>query len=244
MPDAEPLRYEGPIDEVAIRIGSTQITLIRPADPDRMLDAPETDRRNRESGYMPYSVYLWPSSLLLAHELVRLDLPNGLPVLELGCGLGLVGLVGADRGLRMVCTDSDPIGLSFLERSREANQFSEANLRIAQLRYLDPMPGRFGLVLGADLFYERPLVHQVFDALNRALVTNGAALMASPYRSSLEEIDACCASYGFRYRVTEVESTDDRGAPIQGYLYRIWRAEVISESTKAKSGSITEETPC
>ena len=54
----------------------------------------------------PYGAVLWDSATDLAKALYALDL-HGHRVLELGCGCGLVGVVAALKGARVLCTDVD-----------------------------------------------------------------------------------------------------------------------------------------
>ena len=86
-------KYRGPSTVTTIHVGSTAIRLVRPAEPDRLLDDGEVHDLNRRDDYMPYWAYLWPGAFLLA-ELVARGRWAGEPALEIGCGLGLAGLVG------------------------------------------------------------------------------------------------------------------------------------------------------
>src|ERR1700743_1361829 len=58
--------YRGPTAVGTIRAGSATIRLVRPAEPDRLLDDGDVHRLNHEDDYMPYWAYLWPGAYLLA----------------------------------------------------------------------------------------------------------------------------------------------------------------------------------
>src|SRR3954462_8617633 len=105
--------YRGPTTMSTIRAGSTSIRLVRPAEPDRLLDDGDVHRLNREDDYMPYWAYLWPGAYLLADVVARRSWSGG-SALEIGCGLGLTGLVGMARGLSLRFTDYDDAPLSFV----------------------------------------------------------------------------------------------------------------------------------
>ena len=115
--------YDGPVIETEIRAGGRTIHLVRPGDPDRLLDDPEVAAWNQAVDYMPYWAYLWPGSFLLSAAVIAGDYPARTRTLELGCGLGLPGLVAVSAGLEVEFTDHDRTPLGFVERSVRANGF-------------------------------------------------------------------------------------------------------------------------
>ena len=94
--------YRGPVVVTAIELGGRTIRLVRPADPDRLLDDPLVVDWNRHDDYMPYWAYLWPAAYLLAEAVAREPWPTAgepaVDALEIGCGLGLAGLVAVATG--------------------------------------------------------------------------------------------------------------------------------------------------
>src|SRR4030095_2414799 len=63
-------------------------------------DDPDEDR-------LPFWAELWPSGTALATTVAGQDL-GGRRVLELGCGLGLVGVAAALAGARVLSVDRSP----------------------------------------------------------------------------------------------------------------------------------------
>jgi hypothetical protein len=63
--------YEGPTATSTLVFGGTEVRLVRPADPDRLLDDPGVVAWNRHDDYMPYWAYLWPGAYLLAEAVAR-----------------------------------------------------------------------------------------------------------------------------------------------------------------------------
>ena len=66
----------------ALEIGGRAIRVVRPGDPDRLLDDPAVLDWNRRDDYMPYWAYLWPGAYLLAEVVMREPWP------DLGPGTG------------------------------------------------------------------------------------------------------------------------------------------------------------
>src|SRR6476646_7230096 len=124
--------YTGPVVVATFEFGGRPIRLVRPTDPDRLLDDPAVLDWNRRDDYMPYWAYLWPAAFLLADAIAREDWPlpressRSFEALEIGCGLGLTGLVAVARGLRVQFTDYDPAPLAFVSRSAAENGFDSS----------------------------------------------------------------------------------------------------------------------
>jgi predicted nicotinamide N-methyase len=219
--------YRGPSTISTIRVGTMSIRLARPVEPDRLLDDPEVAALNRSDDYMPYWAYVWPGAYLLAEEVARRDW-SGEEALEIGCGLGLAGLVGVGKGLRVRFTDYDDAPLAFLRQSAEANGFAPGRYSTARLDWRDPPGESYRVILGADVLYERRLVPLVAGLLGKMLAAGGEALIADPYRASAEDFPAAVARHGLQCRVEPIEATSEALGVVRGTLHRVHRGSVIS----------------
>src|SRR5262249_44794793 len=118
-----------------IRIADRALTLLGPAQPDALLDDPDTERRfYAEDEFMPYWARPWAASLMLARFVCDGPAGDGRRAVELGCGLGLVGLAAALHGWRVTLTDYEPAALAFARASAELNgiaavEFARLNWR-------------------------------------------------------------------------------------------------------------------
>ena len=180
--------YSGPVVVTTLELSGRSIRLARPADPDRLLDDPVVLDWNRRDDYMPYWAYLWPAAFLLADAVAREHWPlpaadsRAPEALEIGCGLGLAGLVALARGLYVQFTDYDPAPLEFVLRSAAENGFDPTRFAVRRLDWRALPDERFSLILGADVIYEAPLVPLVANLLGTLLAPGGLGLIASPYR--------------------------------------------------------------
>lgn len=215
--------YEGPVSTSTFSIGGRDIRVVRPADPDRLLDDPGVLAWNRQDDYMPYWAYLWPGAHLLAEAVARESWAAGTQALEIGCGLGLAGLVGLARGLKVRFTDYDEAPLQFAARSAEENGFSSELYSIAMLDWRMLPDERYPIILGADVLYERRLVPLVADLLSQLLEPAGVALIAGPYRVATEDLDACLRDRGLVQDCEPIRTESEHG-PVRGTLHRIRRA--------------------
>ncbi len=213
--------YEGPVAVSTFRFADREIRVVRPGDPDRLLDDPTVLAWNRRDDYMPYWAYLWPGAVMLAEAVAREPLRVGTRALELGCGLGLAGLVGLARGLRVHFTDYDEAALEFVSRSVCANGFDPAASSTSRLDWRDPPDGRFPLILAADVLYERRLVPLVADVLIRMLEPGGFALIADPDRASAEGLPGALRGRGLTLESTPVIAEVPGQGTVSGTIHRV-----------------------
>ncbi len=188
--------YDGPCKVVDVPIGDHGVKVVVPADPDRLLDDPRVLDWNRRDDYMPYWAYLWPGAFLLANA-VAAEPWEGSPsgaVLEIGCGLGLAGLVALHAGIpRVHFTDYDATPLRFVAWSASENGFAPDRYETTTLDWRHLPDATFPVILGADVLYERPLVPLVANLLDRLLAPDGLALLAGPYRVASEDFAGALA---------------------------------------------------
>ena len=135
-----------------------------------------------EDERMPYWAEIWPSAVALAQWITqRFDL-SGKHVLELGCGLGLVGIVAALRGGRVLLTDYEEDSLRFARYNARRN-----GCRALEFRRVDwrspPLRRRYDFILGSDVIYERRSFGHLVALLKRFLARGGVALLSEPRRS-------------------------------------------------------------
>ena len=93
--------------EEAFHLRDQSFRLWVPFRPDSLLDSPEVLSANIQDDYMPYWAYLWPAALQIAESVLQSHWPKNTRVLELGCGLGLVGIAALAAGYCVSLTDYD-----------------------------------------------------------------------------------------------------------------------------------------
>jgi predicted nicotinamide N-methyase len=142
------------------------------------LATPDTDPDD-----FPYWTEIWEAGRALAGYLLRGPALRG-PVLELGAGVGLVGIAAALRGATVLQTDRIPDALRTARvNASRCGVEDRVQAVVADWRAW-PLRQRFRLVLGADIIY-RPALHPPLRALLRqVLTTGGIALLADPGRDS------------------------------------------------------------
>ncbi|WP_250846801.1 class I SAM-dependent methyltransferase [Aquisphaera insulae] len=225
--------YHGPVIVSRLEFAGHEVALVRPGEPDRMLDDQVVRELNRREDYMPYWAYLWPGACLLAQAIATepsesLDRLCGRgddrrEAIEIGCGVGLAGLVGLRRGLRILFTDYDPAPLDFVRRSVEESGLAADRFRTALLDWRSPPEGRYPLILGSDVLYESRLVPLVAGLLARLLEPGGEAWISDPGRNSAGGFRSEVESRGLDAGAEAISSRGDGGGVVTGILYRVRR---------------------
>ena len=157
-----------------------------PVRPDDLLDDLDEAAYEATDECIPYFGVLWPSGEALARHVLDAggDL-DGLDVLDLGCGVGAVGLAAMLRGARVTFLDWEPRALEFVRRSAERLGGEPAALVCGDWRDPDVV-GAFDRVLAADVFYESRNIAPVASFLAAHLAPGGEALLADPGRPEAE----------------------------------------------------------
>lgn len=202
---SEALSY--PTEPLELSIGSRRLSLLRVKDLERYVDREALLKDETEEP--PYWAHLWTGSLTLARYLEECIDCEGAAVLDLGCGLGLTGLVAALKGGNVV----------FADKERDAVAFAAANARrnhcpTFMARTLDftteELDRSFSLILGAEILYDRPTFPALAHFLARHLAPNGGALFSDARRTNTEEFYRQLDLVGLRWRREERIEREDR----------------------------------
>ena len=157
------------------------LEILRPRDAEALVDERAFAE---EDEFLPYWAELWPAGVGLARALDGRAL-RGVPVLELGCGLGLPSIVAARAGGRVLATDWSGAALELLHENAARNDVVLETMRADWTRPDELLArGPFPLVLAADVLYERRTAPVLADLLPRL---GDEVLLADPGRPPLEE---------------------------------------------------------
>src|SRR6185369_1699327 len=150
-------------EQTSIDVGGDAIALWRVADLERHVDR-EVLLAGDDPPEPPYWAHLWTGALVLAAAVPA----NAGSVLELGCGLGLPGLVAARRGARVTFVDRLAAPLAFVRASAAANRVGPVHLCVADFAD-EALRGSFDLILAAEVLYDRATLGTLPLALRRRL---------------------------------------------------------------------------
>jgi predicted nicotinamide N-methyase len=215
-----PVDALGPAVREKVFVEDKTFTLARPGDSDKLLDHPAIRSAFAADEYMPYWVDLWPAARMLAKVVARETWELGQEALEIGCGLGLPGIVALSRGLRVIFSDYDATALRFAADNARANGFRDFRTLQLDWRY-PPEDLRVPVVLGSDLVYEIRNVAPLVGLIKHVLLPGGICLLTDQDRVPANVLRESLASEGLTYTTQVVRAGEPGGRRLKGTLYRI-----------------------
>lgn len=179
-------RAIGPLVEESVAIPGTDrsVAIVRPADIDALLEHVVDDPEQN----LPYWAEVWPSGIALAATIAREpETVRGLPVLELGSGIGITAALALEAGADLAATDyaAESLLLTRLTCRRHTGRepaTHQVNWRAALPPTLPIPDGGFPVVLAADVLYERRDIIPLLDLAGRIVAHDGILWLAEPGR--------------------------------------------------------------
>ena len=215
-----------------VDLGVRSVHLTLPANPDGFVDDKDVLAAGERDDYMPFWANLWPASLPMARQVASQSWSAGLRTLEVGCGIGLVGIAALSRGLDVTFSDYDPLAVEIARGNARQNGFvteAPADMRFdwRDLKAVTLQP--FPVILGCDVLYELDTHGPVLDVIDRFMNVDGICWLGDPGRQYLPAF--CTAAKGRGYLV---ELRDDSGATVDSLPVGAFRLLVISRKRAAQ----------
>ena len=179
-----------PFKVLSLPIGNYKIKIAQIENPEFLFDdflnkKPEDEDFKDEQ--IPYWADLWPSAIALSEFLVdNSKLVKDKSVLEIGCGLGLVGIVAAKLGGLVTLTDYLPAALEFAEYNWKLNFKTKADVQLLDWRKpQNILP--VDVLLASDIAYESRSFKPLLKALKVLVKKDGLILIGEPNRKFAKE---------------------------------------------------------
>jgi predicted nicotinamide N-methyase len=181
--------------EQDVSIGDRVVSLLKPRNADDLISEADFVLDER----LPYWADLWPSSIVLANDLVQ-EKGASRSLLELGCGLGLVTVAAMIAGYDVLATDYYEDALLFTAENARRTVGSAPAVRLVNWRSLPGDLGTYERIVAADVLYEREYGPLVAEVVARLLAPGGLATIADPDRVAAPEFVRRGATLGLRAR--------------------------------------------
>lgn len=167
---------------------------------------------------------VWPAGLALAEEMSRFSIA-GKNILELGCGIGLTSLVLARRGARITACDHHPLAEDFLRQNAELNGLPPITFLNAPWLGPNPLLGRYDLIIGSDLLYERDHAPLLAGFIAHHATPAAEVLIADPGRGYVSPFSMLLASQGYVRTAQPLPMAKSVGMPAsRGQLFSFVRS--------------------
>ena len=194
-----------PTRRVKLQFGDVHIELLTVDRLEDYVDA-AAQLRDADAPEPPYWAHLWAGSRALAGLMAQADCA-GRRVVDIGCGLGLAGLVAARRGASVTMCDLFGEALRFARGSIELNAcragLVQMDLRASALR------GRFDYCVAADVTYDPSLQAATAGFLAAHLARDGRAWCAESVRTLDQGFQQACTGLGMLVSERDVCEPDE-----------------------------------
>ena len=170
------------------------------SDPDALLDTLVAKEDNHEDildERIPYWAELWSSAVALAGFLAENRLvQDGMVVHEIGCGLGLPGVLAGLMGGELIFSDYLPEAVAFARHNWLLNLDRPAQFQVLDWRQPDSRLAA-DLVLASDVAYEKRFFAPLPKAFDVLCKPRGRVLLSEPGRAMAQEFLDSFEALGF-----------------------------------------------
>ena len=201
--------------------GHRVLKLTVPDRPDALLEDREVLAANERDDYMPYWAYLWPAAIHMSKAVRQSNWPTGTRVLELGCGVGLVGVAALACGYHVTMTDYDAKSVEVARHNALINNFQ--NFEAAQLDWRTPPSATYPVILGCDLLYEQRNHGPILDLLEKMLKPGGICWLADGGRSVAHQFWYLARERGYAVTMRDHEGNEINQPGLRYQLFELHR---------------------
>jgi len=185
-----------------------QLSMVETADAyallDRLIEQEEGTGPGRTTRF-PYWAEIWPASLALSRWFAESSDPPG-HALELGCGLGLVGVAMARLGWTVEATDFVEDALVFAAHNAARNG-AGARHTVAYLDWSHPVGTPGALLVGSDVAYEKMLHPYLQRTIRGLLAPGGRLVLSDPGRPAARPFFEAMSAAGYGHRIDRMGVT-------------------------------------
>jgi predicted nicotinamide N-methyase len=191
--------------ETQVDVGEAlQLSMVQSADAYALLDRLiEQEEKGQKVTHFPYWAEIWPSSLALSRWFAAASPTTG-RALELGCGLGLVGVAMARMGWHVEATDHVEDALVFTAHNAERNGAGSRHT-VSYLDWAHPVGSSHSVLVGSDVAYEKTLHPFLLRTLRALLEPGGQLILSDPGRPAARPFLEALEQEGYTHRQDQIE---------------------------------------
>lgn len=169
----------------------------------------------------------WPAGRLLAEAMSEHNVA-GKRILELGCGLGLASLVLQRRGADITASDMHPLTEVFLAYNAALNDLPAIRYRPLQWDGTENTLGRFDIIIGSDILYERGHAELLAGVVERHAQPCSEVLLTDAGRGHSARFTRLLKELGYTVDEQRHPLSADDQPPFRGRLLSFRRAGAMA----------------
>jgi len=136
----------------------------------------------------PLWAKIWQASIVLADHLAGMPVDPQRQFLEIGCGIGVVGIVAAAFGHRITITEYNPDAINFAKANIQANLSANnggGGIEVIRLDWADPvLEKRFDAIVGSEVIYREADFQAILNLFETSLTPSGEIILAEGIRKT------------------------------------------------------------
>ena len=163
-----------------LRIGDIRLELLTVETIDPVIEALEENESTGLAAF-PYWVKIWEAAIALAAHLSEQKPDTSRTVIELGAGMGVVGLFLAAYGHPVTLTDFNADALALMRKNAKKNGLTSVSIRKVDWNQPD-LPDKYDIVCGAELLYRQSDLKPLLKTIRKAVRPDGTIYLAHNIR--------------------------------------------------------------
>lgn len=175
------------------------------------------------SANWPIFGIVWPSGEILAQFMSDFQI-EGKRILEVGCGIGLTSLLLNHRSADITATDYHPEVGGFLRENTHLNDGEVIPfVRVAWDDEEDRRLGKFDLIVGSDLIYEKEHIQMLSDFINQHANPECEVILVDPGRGFHARFSKQMVKLGYTHSQSQPQHLVDQVPEFSGQVLRYQR---------------------
>ena len=164
--------------------------------------------------HFPLWAKIWEASWILADYMAAAGPDPDKQILEIGGGIGLVGITAAAFGHRITMTESDSHAINFAKANAALNGVN--NLEIGKLDWNKPsLNGRFDMIIASEVVYKEKDFKPLENLFNTNLAPKGEIVLSSGMRNTtMAFFNYLSQTYDINARKKTLRSEDGEKTPV------------------------------
>ncbi len=183
-----------------------------------LLDEPDFAKEFIEHDRAPYGMELWPAAIMLAQFILTHDPGEGREALELGAGLGLVGLAATHAGWHVRVSDHESTSLQFAAYNARLNDVPISDYTLLDWHTPPPQP-QYPRIFAADVLYQLVDHAPILKCLHALLENGGTAIISDPCRGVADGFEMLAQQSDFSIKTQKSQALNQQGETVCGRIF-------------------------
>ena len=186
------------LETKTIQLAGRTVLLTVPSNPADVLNS--SVESSQEAANDPYWGVLWPAAEKTAAMILNRDWgKKPADTLEVGCGVGLVGIAALMCGHRVTFSDAVPQAVELAALNAAQNGFQTAVSLV--LDWGHPIEKKFDLIIASDVLYEVTHHQPLLNVMSRMLSSDGEVLLGDMGRGNAIRFIETAVNDGWKVNV-------------------------------------------